>query len=64
MHYALAQMHKHLPEMKMIVGLDYEPVFEPVVDDYYCGMIYTKESHDGWQLCIFSKHSSREVARF
>ena len=32
--------------------------------DYYCGMVYTEESHDGWQLCIFNKHSSREVARF
>ena len=32
--------------------------------DFYCGMIYTKESHDGWQFCVFNKHSSREVARF
>ena len=37
--YALSQMHKHLPEMKVITGLDREPLFIPVVDDYYCGMI-------------------------
>lgn len=43
--YALAQMHKHLPEMKKIVGLDFEPIFEPVVDDYYCGMIVNLPIH-------------------
>ncbi len=37
--YALSQMHKHLKEMKAIPGLDYEPLFTPVVDDYYSGMI-------------------------
>ena len=37
--YALTQMHKHLPEMKVIAGLDKEPMFIPIVDDYYCGMI-------------------------
>ncbi len=37
--YALTQTHKHLKEMKAISGLDREPLFTPVVDDYYCGMI-------------------------
>ena len=37
--YALSQMHKHLKEMKAVSGLTYEPLFTPVVDDYYCGMI-------------------------
>lgn len=45
--YGLSQTHKHLPEMKKITGLDCEPVFNPIVSDYYCGMavsvpIYTK----------------------
>lgn len=45
--YGLSQTHKHLPEMKKITGLDSEPVFNPIVSDYYCGMavsvpIYTK----------------------
>ena len=45
--YGLGQTHKHLPEMKAITGLDSEPVFNPIVSDYYCGMavsvpLYTK----------------------
>ena len=39
--YALSQQHKHLKEMKAICGLDREPIFTPVVDDYYSGMIVT-----------------------
>ncbi|MBR4719364.1 MAG: N-acetyl-gamma-glutamyl-phosphate reductase [Lachnospiraceae bacterium] len=39
--YALSQQHKHLKEMKVICGLDREPLFTPVVDDYYCGMLVT-----------------------
>ena len=37
--YALTQQHKHLKEMKAISGLDRLPLFTPVVDDYYSGMI-------------------------
>ena len=36
--YALTQSHKHLPEMKRICGLDKDPVFSPIVADYYSGM--------------------------
>nr|WP_316614195.1 N-acetyl-gamma-glutamyl-phosphate reductase [uncultured Ruminococcus sp.] len=36
--YALGQAHKHLPEMKQLCGLDKEPVFSPIVADYYSGM--------------------------
>lgn len=36
--YALGQSHKHLPEMKRICGLDNDPVFSPIVADYYSGM--------------------------
>ncbi len=43
--YALTQMHKHLPEMKKIAGLSKEPVFMPIVDDYYCGMIVNLPIH-------------------
>ena len=41
--YALGQSHKHLPEMKMMSGLVKEPVFCPVVGDYYRGMVMTVE---------------------
>ncbi len=37
--YALKQTHKHLPEMQQICGLTYKPMFSPIVDDYYCGMV-------------------------
>ena len=36
--YGLTQFHKHLPEMKKVCGLTCEPIFMPVVSDYYCGM--------------------------
>ena len=39
--YALSQQHKHLKEMKAIAGLERMPLFVPVVDDYYSGMIVT-----------------------
>lgn len=37
--YALTQAHKHLPEMQKICGLKYTPMFNPIVDDYYAGMV-------------------------
>ena len=43
--YALTQAHKHLPEMKLISGLDYEPTFNPIVDDYYSGMVVSIPLH-------------------
>lgn len=39
--YALSQEHKHLKEMKKIVGLDRLPLFSPIVADYYSGMVVT-----------------------
>jgi len=39
--YGLAQMHKHLKEMKAIPGLSMEPIFNPIVADYYAGMVVT-----------------------
>ncbi|WP_342756806.1 N-acetyl-gamma-glutamyl-phosphate reductase [Kineothrix sedimenti] len=37
--YALSQQHKHLKEMKKIAGLSREPLFSPIVADYYSGMV-------------------------
>ena len=37
--YALGQAHKHIPEMQKVCGLRYEPMFNPIVDDYYAGMV-------------------------
>lgn len=36
--YGLGQVHKHLPEMSKIAGLNKAPVFCPVVGDFYSGM--------------------------
>lgn len=37
--YALNQNHKHMKEMKIISGLSYLPMFNPIVDDYFSGMV-------------------------
>ena len=39
--YALTQQHKHLKEIKAISGIDNEPVFCPIVADFYSGMCVT-----------------------
>ena len=39
--YALGQTHKHLKEMKAITGLCSEPIFCPIVSDFYSGMTVT-----------------------
>ena len=36
--YGLGQQHKHLKEVVSICRLAQEPVFTPIVDDYYSGM--------------------------
>ena len=63
--YALTQQHKHLPEIKKISGLDFEPVFNPYVCDYFQGMTVTVglharllakkvTAHDVWEM--FAAH--------
>lgn len=37
--YALTQNHKHLKEMQKITGLARTPLFSPIIDDYYSGMV-------------------------
>ena len=37
--YALSQQHKHLPEMQAVSGLKYTPMFNPMVCDYFSGMV-------------------------
>jgi N-acetyl-gamma-glutamyl-phosphate reductase len=43
--YALPQTHKHLPEMQKICGLDYAPAFNPLVCDYFSGMVVSLPLH-------------------
>jgi len=37
--YALNMNHKHLPEMQTITGLASKPMFNPIVDNYFSGMV-------------------------
>lgn len=37
--YGLANTHKHLPEMQKISGLTRKPMFTPIVDDFFNGMV-------------------------
>jgi N-acetyl-gamma-glutamyl-phosphate reductase len=37
--YGLTLQHKHLPEMRIIAGLEKPPLFCPIVDDFYAGML-------------------------
>ncbi|MDE5569857.1 MAG: N-acetyl-gamma-glutamyl-phosphate reductase [Ruminococcus sp.] len=37
--YAMSQQHKHLPEMQAVSGLKYKPMFNPMVCDYFSGMV-------------------------
>lgn len=39
--YGLTQQHKHLKEMKAVTGLGHEPLFCPIVSDFYSGMLVT-----------------------
>ena len=43
--YALTQSHKHLPEMQVISGLKYKPMFNPYVCDYFAGMVVSLPLH-------------------
>ena len=39
--YGITLAHKHLPEMKKICGLSQNPVFSPILGDFYEGMATT-----------------------
>lgn len=39
--YGTNLQHKHLPEMKTVCGLEKEPVFSPILGDFYKGMATT-----------------------
>ena len=43
--YALTQGHKHMPEIVKVCGLKNPPIFQPVVADYYNGMLVSVPLH-------------------
>lgn len=56
--YALSQEHKHLPEMQKICGLDHKPIFNPIVDDYYSGMVVSVPLHT---RCLSKAKTLKEI---
>ncbi|GHU71761.1 N-acetyl-gamma-glutamyl-phosphate reductase [Clostridia bacterium] len=43
--YGLSQKHKHLPEMTYVAGLTVPPIFNPIVCDFYAGMVVSVPLH-------------------
>lgn len=58
--YALTQKHKHLPEMQKICGLDYAPAFNPLVCDYFSGMVVSLPLHT---RLLAKKYSADDVRK-
>ena len=59
--YGITQSHKHLKEMKLIPGLLNEPLFSPIVADYYSGMTVTIPIYTSM---LNKRLSLEEVRRF
>jgi N-acetyl-gamma-glutamyl-phosphate reductase len=45
MQYAMGRHHKHIKEMTAINGLSYPPIFNPIVADFYNGMVVSVPLH-------------------
>lgn len=56
--YALTQMHKHLPEMQKLSHLDFAPIFNPYICDYFAGMSVTVPLYS---RLLKNKMSAKEV---
>lgn len=56
--YALGQCHKHLPEMQTVCGLKYKPMFNPIVDDYYNGMVVSVPLIS---RCLTKKYTPKDI---
>ena len=59
--YALTQQHKHLPEMQKICGLEYAPTFNPIVCDYFSGMVVSLPIHTRLLKKKYSADDVREA---
>lgn len=59
--YALTQQHKHLPEMQKICGLEYAPAFNPLVCDYFSGMVVSLPVHTRLLTKKYSADDIRKV---
>ncbi len=58
--YALTLSHKHLPEMVRECGLNFKPIFNPYICDYYCGMTVTVPLFSRLMVKKYSVNDIRE----
>ena len=65
--YALGQMHKHLPEMSKICGLEFAPCFSPIVVPHLSGMEVTVQLHgvgvEAVKACYSEYYGESAVAK-
>jgi len=57
--YALNLRHKHLPEMKIHGGLDDAPLFTPIIDDYFSGMVVNVPLFDTDKDAVIAAYKKR-----
>ena len=70
--YALGQTHKHLKEMAAFAGLVSPPVFSPIVDDFYSGMLVTvpffgravKGGIEAVKACLAAKYKEGSIVEY
>ena len=70
--YALGQTHKHLKEMLTFAGLVSPPVFSPIVDDFYSGMLVTvpffgravKGGIEAVKACLKAKYKDGGIIKY
>ena len=60
-HYALGLKHKHLPEMVRECGLEFAPVFNPIICDYYAGMCVCVPLH---RRLLEKKYGVDDIRRY
>lgn len=58
--YALTQQHKHLPEMQKICGLEYAPAFNPLICDFFSGMVVSLPLHT---RLLTKKYSAEDIRK-
>ncbi len=58
--YALTQQHKHLPEMQKICGLEYAPSFNPLICDFFSGMVVSLPLHT---RLLAKKYSAADIRK-
>ncbi len=60
-HYALGLTHKHIPEMQKIVGLEYAPIFSPIIANYLEGLAVATQIHT---RLLPKKYTPQEIHAF